>query len=301
MNETGLRPSLPWRRRMPGMHVAETEDGHTYIVEVSEAGWKVTHRARGKREKIGDPTQLLWVGKCRAENHYASQRQEKPSAQDVVKAAASVAARRSPPAAAAKEEPPKPKSAEPASRRKRRGASAQPEAPAQPTARAGKTQIPMEWTPKRERGRQYHVAEHEGGLFRILEVKGTDGFALFVEPTGGEVERVSCGSLGDCMARAEALRVRMVDVAAKRSKRRSPASSKPMPEAAGAPAPSEPEAAKAGDCGCAHAEVEVEAEAQPKRSRKRKPQTPDPARDRMMFDSLADVLRNLPPPQAAER
>lgn len=323
MDNADLRPALPWRRVMPGVYAAETPTGETYMVERTEDGWRVVLRGpRGGREVLGEPSRIKWVGQCRAENHYLHARRAKGSelSSEKLAAAAADAKQRKQKAAesttrkSAPPEPSKPAAptvAKPATRkgakepraslRHRRTPPSKPAKPAKPAAPI--EPLPahtLAWKASQQNGREFHVAEHAGGLFKILEVKGTEGFALFSEPAGGVVQEIQCGSLDDCKQTAASLYER-------KDRKRKPADSdkpsrgqkKASAEAKGkdkpaaaketAAAPAEAkEPAKSGACGC-----EPPAPAKAKAKADRAPL--DQAKQAKIVDGLKAALRKVNP------
>lgn len=64
--------ALGWKRVTPGTHIVELATGHTYVVSREGGGdWQVVLRV-GKKDELIATSRLLWLGKCRAEHHYAS-------------------------------------------------------------------------------------------------------------------------------------------------------------------------------------------------------------------------------------
>lgn len=207
MENAELRPSLPWRRVMPGTYAAETPTGETYLVERTEDGWRVVLRGpRGGREVLGEPSRIKWVGQCRAENHYLQALKAKGGSAAAPEAEPKRKSQPSTSSAKAASAPGRKKRSEmQGSRRHRRAPPAQPkqaEKPSKPARPAASVEpLPahtLAWQVSQQNGREFHVAEHDGGLFKIIEVKGAEGFALFSERTGGVVQEIRCGSLDAC-------------------------------------------------------------------------------------------------------
>lgn len=330
MENTPLRPSLPWRRVMPGTYDAETPTGHTYRVEKSDSDWRVVLLGpRGGREVLGEPTRIKWLGQCRAEYHYlhvlgAKTETAKPAtpAQDK---AANLKAR--PQAAAPRPTTPKPAAptaAAPKPTTSSRRASAEKSASRRhrrPTAEAAKpaaatgSPLPAEtlaWTVSQKRGREFHVAEHKDGLFKILEVKGAEGFALFDEKSDGVVHEIRCGSLEACKQAAASRYMDSAPKANKPGKRAAPAKATKASEgedakAKPATAKTKTEPAKAsqladeapadGACGCQHTE---EAPSPAKEAPKTEPKPASKDRDTKILAGLQSALRKMKPPTAAE-
>lgn len=337
MENTPLRPRLPWRRVLPGTYAAETPTGHTYRVEKTDTDWRVILLGpRGGREVIGEPVRIKWIGQCRAENHYLhvlGAKTEAPKAtlpppEKVAAAAASLKAKpnaAAPKGAATKAAAPKaapPKAApgrkdndaKPASRRHRRPPT--PEAKPAPSG----SPLPAEtlaWKLSQKKGREFHVAEHEGGLFKILEVKGTEGFALFDEKTDGVVHEIRCGSLDACKqvaatmyetggkrgaaGKADATKgdaAGKADTANKGDAAKAgDAKSGEGPKAKGK---REPEKAaqetSAGQCGCQHAEEAQAPESAPPKPENRPAADDKTERQAKIMAGLVSGLRKIKPP-----
>jgi hypothetical protein len=313
MDNADLRPSLPWRRVMPGTYAAETPTGETYLVERTDEGWRVVLRGpRGGREVLGEPSRIKWVGQCRAENHYlhaskgrkaAAPEAKPPRKPEPRKPPVKAAQARTPAAAGRKRGEAK------ASRRHRRPAPAKAAKPAKPEKPAAPAEpLPphtLAWKVSQRNGREFHVAEHADGLFKIIEVKGTEGFALFSEPKGGVVQEIQCGSLDACKQVAASMqtgkagkRKTKADASAtaekaprSASKKKSGASFTPTPfSGTHAPPGPDPEAVrkldgKAADsnaCGC-----------DPPKSKPRAPL--DEAKQAKLVEGLRSALRKVKP------
>jgi hypothetical protein len=334
MENAPLQPRLPWRRVMPGTYAAETPTGHTYRVEKTDADWRVILLGpRGGREVLGEPTRIKWLGQCRAEQHYLhvlGAKAEAPKAampprEKVAAAAASLKtqaaapkAAASPKAAATPKAAPssaarKDKSGEkPASRRHRRPPAAPPKAA--PTG----SPLPAEtlaWQVSQKKGREYHVAEHKGGLFKILEVKGTEGFALFDEKADGVVHEIKCGSLDACKQTAASMFANKGKAASKgeaaskggkgEAASKSEAASKAPTKATGKrvnateavekPPQAAEEMPAEGPCGCQHAE---ETQPEPKPTPEPKPAAKE--QKAKILAGLESALRKMKPPKVAE-
>lgn len=298
MEKAELRPALPWRRIVSGTYSAETPTGETYMVERTDAGWLVSLRGeKGRREVLGAPTHIKWLAQCRAETHYGGCAQRKPAAEAIKAAAESLkrAPPRSTPTTSAK-----PEAAKPTMGRRRR-----PAKPAPKTTSVVDEGLALTWKASRENGREYHVAVHEGGRFKILEVKGTEGYALFSESERGAVE-IECGSLGECKQRAEGLQAGYTKERPKGAARARAAakSETPKPPAASAEAASEkkpegepgktsakaaknPASAKNESCGCKPEPTKPKADA--KDSKK------DSKKDKRIVEGLLSALRKIDP------
>lgn len=319
MEETQLRPSLPWQRLKPGTYAAETPTGQTYLVEKTEDGWRVILRGpRGGREVLGEPTRIKWVGQCRAEYHYqqsrtaaeprASRKPPMPPPEKVAAAAATLKASKTPEAA-----PPRPASgptrtasktrdAPPTSRRRRRPPTQQ----TKPRSTPASSPLPAEvlaWKVSRQRGRDYHVAEHEGGLFKIIEVKGAEGFALFDEKTDGVVHEIRCGSLDACKQAAATMYADQGKGGSRKASKGASAKSgagsnlrgEKIGDAAGK-SEDRKETPAEGPCGCQHPE-----ETQPSASEPAKPEVKPAATDKTerqakIMAGLVSGLRKIKPP-----
>jgi hypothetical protein len=348
MENAPLQPQLPWRRLMPGTYAAETPSGHTYRVEKTDADWRVILLGpRGGREVLGEPTRIKWLGQCRAEQHYLhvlGAKAEAPKAampprEKVAAAAASLKAQAAAPkTAAAPKAPATPKAApnsaarkdksgeKPASRRHRRPPAAPPKA-----APAG-SPLPAEtlaWQVSQKKGREFHVAEHKGGLFKILEVKGTEGFALFDEKADGVVHEIKCGSLDACKQTAASMFATKGkapskgEAASKGGKSEAPSKSEAAskggkseaaskggkgeaptkatgkrvnaPEAVEKPPQAAEETPGEGPCGCQHAE-----ETQPEPKPEPEPKPAAKEQKAKILAGLESALRKMKPPKVAE-
>lgn len=77
--------SLAWKRVTPGTHLVELPSSHVYVVTREGGGdWRVLLRV-GKKEEMIATAKLLWLGKCRAEHHYASLEVKPPPVEELVK------------------------------------------------------------------------------------------------------------------------------------------------------------------------------------------------------------------------
>lgn len=77
--------SLAWKRITPGTHVVELPNNYVYIVTREGVGdWQVILRV-GKKEQQIASAKLLWLGKCRAEQHYAALEVKPPPIDELAK------------------------------------------------------------------------------------------------------------------------------------------------------------------------------------------------------------------------
>jgi hypothetical protein len=310
---------------MPGTYDAETPTGHTYRVEKSDNDWRVILLGpRGGREVLGEPTRIKWLGQCRAEYHYlhvlgAKTESAKPATPPQDKSA-NLKAR--PQAAAPRPTTPKPTPTAAASSRRATAEKSASRRHRRPTAAAAKpaaaagSPLPAEtlaWTVSQKRGREFHVAEHKDGLFKILEVKGAEGFALFDEKSDGVVHEIRCGSLEACKQAAASRYMDSAPKANKPGKRAAPAKTTTASDgedakAKPATAKSKTEPAKAsppagespvdGACGCQHTEEATPPP--PKEAPKAEPKPASKDRDTKILAGLQSALRKMKPPTAAE-